>query len=82
MGDRSALRVAMAAAMIGAAGLGVSFPAPEQPEPPIPRRGRKSPARIILGGATGDVVHTFTDKPLSKRAKRRLRGRKAPSHDQ
>ena len=42
---------------------------------PYSRKNKRTVARIIMDGAVGDVTHVFSDEPVSKRRKRRLRAR-------
>lgn len=80
MGLKFGANLAAAAMMLAGGTIGVAAPMQEEP----PRR--KQPKRVtaagrvlsqVYGGLMGDafVTHTFTPKPLGKRARRRLRGR-------
>lgn len=74
------------AAALALSGVGVAPPVNAAQADGHQPRPRKQPQRVsvtrklfdqVFGGLAGDrfVTHTFTEKPLGKRARRRLRGR-------
>lgn len=69
------IRLAFAASMLLSGGVEAPQPEAREPEPRWPHNRKRTIATIVMDGACGEVAHTHSPEPMTKRQKRRARGK-------